>query len=89
MSIFLKVAKYKNGKTFLSIVEGYRDKNKKVKQRTIKKLGYLDKLKESFEDPISHFKLEVKKMKEKDEINIPSSVSKNEPLELDVMTLKT
>lgn len=88
MSIFLKVAKYKNGKTFLSIVEGYRDKNKKVKQRTVKKLGYLDKLKESFEDPISHFKLEVKKMKEKDEINIPSSVSKNEPLELECNDFK-
>ena len=28
MALFLKVAKYKNGKTYLSIVDGYRDKNK-------------------------------------------------------------
>ena len=32
MSLFLKTAKFKNGKTYLSIVDGYRS-NGKVKQK--------------------------------------------------------
>ena len=51
-----------HGKTYLSFVEGYRDENGKVKQRTVKKLGYLDDLKNQYDDPIKHFKEEVKKI---------------------------
>ena len=40
MSLFLKTAKYKNGKTYLSIVDGYRVDGK-VKQKVYKKIGYL------------------------------------------------
>ena len=40
--MFLKKSKYKNGRTFLSIVEAYRDENGKPKQRLIQKIGYLD-----------------------------------------------
>ena len=36
MSLFLKTAKYKNGKTYLSIVDGYRVDGK-VKQKVYKK----------------------------------------------------
>lgn len=39
--MFLKKSKYKNGRTFLSIVEAYRDENGKPKQRLIQKIGYL------------------------------------------------
>ena len=88
MSLFLKIAKYKNGKTFLSIVDGYRDENKKVRQKVIKKIGYLDDLKKDFDDPISHFKNEVLKMKQSDTINIPSSLSKNETLSTDDYNIK-
>ena len=50
-----------HGKTYLSIVEGYRI-NGKVRQKTIKKLGYLDDLKKLFDDPIAHFKTVAKEM---------------------------
>ena len=81
MSLFLKQAKYKNGKIFLSIVDGYRVNNK-VKQVVIKKLGYLSDLEKQFDDPISYFKEEVTKMKNenKNNFDVPSSISKNELL---------
>ena len=62
MSLFLKTAKYKNGKTYLSIVDGYRVDGK-VKQKVYKKIGYLEDLKKQFDDPISHFKKEVEILK--------------------------
>ena len=59
--MFLKVAKFKNGRSFLSIVEGYREDGK-VKQRVIKKIGFLDELEKNYEDPVQHFKNLAKKM---------------------------
>ena len=56
-----------NGKIYLSFVQGYRDENGKVKQKTIEKLGYLDDLKKSYDDPIEHFK-KLAKQKNKEEI---------------------
>ena len=82
MALFLKVAKYKNGKIYLSIVDGYRDKNKKVKQSVIKKLGYLEDLKKYYDDPIAHFKNEVETLKKENRINIPSKLSIDENLEI-------
>ena len=46
--MFLKVAKFKNGRSFLSIVEGYREDGK-VKQRVIKKIGFLDEREKNYE----------------------------------------
>ena len=66
MSIFLKQAKFKNGKTYLSIVDGFRSGNT-VKQKVIKKLGYLDELEKEYENPIEYFKNEVIEMKNKDD----------------------
>lgn len=62
MSLFLKTAKYKNGKTYLSIVDGYRV-NGKVKQKVYKKIGYLEDLEKQFSDPILYFKQEVEILK--------------------------
>ncbi len=62
MSLFLKQTKYKNGKTYLSIVDGYW-KDGKVKQKVFQKLGYLDDLKKEFDDPISHYKNYVEDLK--------------------------
>ena len=62
MSLFLKTAKFKNGKTYLSIVDGYRSGGK-VKQKVFKKLGYLDDLTKEYDDPIAHFKQEVEDLK--------------------------
>ena len=51
-----------NNKIYLSIVHGYRDKENKVKQKTILKLGYLDELEKIYDNPISHFKEVAKQM---------------------------
>lgn len=83
MSLFLKVAKYKNGNCFLSIVDGYRDSNRKVKQKVIKKLGYLHDLEKEFDNPISHYKNVVEKMKSEEAFNIPSNLDKEEIIEND------
>lgn len=56
-----------NGKIYLSFVQGYRDENGKVKQKTIKKIGYLEDLKKKYDDPIKHFK-EVAKQRNNEEI---------------------
>ena len=50
-----------NGKIYLSFVQGYRDENGKVKQKTIEKIGYLEDLKKLYDDPIKHFKEIAKK----------------------------
>lgn len=58
--MYVKKSGYK-GKTYLSIVEGYRI-NGKVRHKTIEKLGYLEDLKKQFDDPIAHFKEVAKQM---------------------------
>ncbi|WP_027365925.1 IS1634 family transposase [Desulfotruncus alcoholivorax] len=45
----------KTGRTYLSIVQGYRNKEGKSKQKTVQKVGYLDELKKEYDDPIAHF----------------------------------
>ena len=45
----------KTGRTYLSIVQGYRDKEGKSKQKTVQKVGYLDELKKEYDDPVAHF----------------------------------
>lgn len=66
--MFLKVANYKNGRSFLSIVEGYRE-NGKVKQRVVQKIGYLDELSLQFDDPIQHFKNVAKELTNESIVN--------------------
>lgn len=60
--MFLKKNTYKNGRTFLSIVESYRDNDGKPKHRIIKKIGYLDEFTDIYDDPIAHFSDEAKEM---------------------------
>lgn len=62
MSLFLKQSKFKNGKTYLSIVDGYRI-NGKVKQKVYQKLGYLDDLKNQFENPIEYYRNYIENLK--------------------------
>ena len=58
-----KIFEKRTGRTFLTIVEGYRDpKTKKVKQRTVESLGYVDDLEKEFDDPIAHFRQVAKEM---------------------------
>ena len=62
MSLFLKQSKFKNGKTYLSIVDGYRIDGK-VKQKVFQKLGYLDDLEKEFENPIEYYKNYIEKLR--------------------------
>ena len=64
--MYVKKSGYK-GKTYLSLVEGYRI-NGKVRHKTIEKLGYLEDLEKMYDDPIAHFK-DLAKQKNKEEIN--------------------
>ncbi len=55
----------KTGRTFLSIVHGYRDKNTgKSCSRTIKPLGYLDELQKQLDDPIAFYSQMAREMNE-------------------------
>lgn len=64
--MFLRQLKNKKtGRTYLSIVHGYRDKvSKKSRTKTIESLGYLDDLEKKHEDPIAFFEAKVQQMNE-------------------------
>jgi transposase len=52
----------KTGRTQLSIVHGFRDKEGKTRQKTIQSLGYLDELEKEYDDPVSHFEQVAKEL---------------------------
>ena len=60
--MYLRKSKKPNGRTYLTIVQGYRDADGKNKARTIKSLGYVDALEAEFGDPIGHFEEECRRM---------------------------
>lgn len=62
--MYLKKTPQKSGRVFLSIVDGYRDKQKGYsRQVTIEKLGYLDDLEKQYNDPIAYFTQRVQMLK--------------------------
>jgi len=62
--MYLKKTRQKNGRTFLSIVDGYYDKEKgHARTVTIEKVGYLDDLEKEYEDPIAFFNEKVQVLK--------------------------
>ena len=63
--MYLKKSKRSSGRIYLSIADGYYDKERgHTRTATIKSLGYLDELEKLYDDPIAHFKQEVKRMNE-------------------------
>lgn len=53
----------KTGRTYLSIVHNYRDKNSKTTRGVVvKAIGYLDELEKEYDDPIAYFTEEAKRM---------------------------
>ncbi|MCL2676189.1 MAG: IS1634 family transposase [Firmicutes bacterium] len=63
VDMYLKKTKKPNGRLYLSIVEGRRDKETKNSRTvTIQKVGYLDDLEKKYPDPIAHFNLITKEM---------------------------
>jgi transposase len=77
----------KTGRTYLSIVHGYRDKNlKKSRSVVIKSIGYLDDLEKKYENPIAHFTSEAKKMDDErltDNASFDFSIQKNSKIPSD------
>lgn len=64
--MYLKKTRQKNGRIFLSIVDGYYDKEKGHSRTiTVEKVGYLDELEKQYEDPIAYFNERVQVLKEK------------------------
>lgn len=62
--MYLKRTPLKSGRVYLSIVDGYYDKEKKYsKQVTLEKLGYLDVLEKKYDDPVAFFSRQVEEMK--------------------------
>lgn len=59
--MFLKQTKNREGRTYLSIVEGYRV-NGAPKQRTVEGIGFLDALEKDYDDPVAHFKAYAKEL---------------------------
>ena len=57
--LYIRKQKRKNGRVYLSVVEGYRTPEGKTRSRHIRSLGYLDELERVFCDPIAHFQAEV------------------------------
>ena len=64
MSLFIKKAKYKNGKTYCSIVDGYRINNK------VKSYGYLSDLEKEHGDADSFLNSELEKLKKEFESTV-------------------
>lgn len=68
----------KTGRTYLSIVRGYRDKETgKARATTIKSLGYLDELEKLYPDPIAHFREVARQMTEEHDAKRFTTLSLN------------
>ena len=73
----------KTGRTQLSIVHGFRDKEGKTRQKTIQTLGYLDVLEKEYKDPIAHFEQvteEMDRARKEENKNITISISPQDSL---------
>ena len=62
-----KTVNKKTGRTYLSMVHSYRDKERgHARTKTIEKFGYLDELQKIYDDPITHF---TKTVEEQNRLN--------------------
>ncbi len=67
----------KTGRTYLSIVRGFRDEEGKNRHKTIQSLGYLDVLEKEYDDPITYFENIAKQMTAREK-------EKNQPVKLSI-----
>lgn len=64
--MYLKKTRQKNGRIYLSIVDGYFDKQKGHSRTiTVEKVGYLDELEKQYDDPIAFFNERIQVLKQK------------------------
>lgn len=77
-----KSANKKTGRTYLSIVHSYWNAyDKKTRSSTVKSIGYLDELEKEYDDPISFFTAEAKRLELQrlaENTSISLSINKNE-----------
>lgn len=73
MSLFIKKYKTAYGKTYCSIVDGYRVDGK-VKHKTVKKIGHLEDLQQIYSDPIEYLNSELDKFKKEFETKITTTI---------------
>ena len=78
------------GRTFLSIVQGYRGKDGLSKQKTVQKVGYLDVLQNDYDDPVAHFEEVVKNLnkEQQNEKNISIVLDLNKQIERNIVSRK-
>ncbi|MCR4612083.1 MAG: hypothetical protein K5644_09320 [Lachnospiraceae bacterium] len=76
--MYLKQKKCKNKDIYLAIIEKYNDPEKGARERTVQSIGYLSKLKEEYDDPITHFTEYAKKLTKE------SKESKTEGIKIDL-----
>jgi transposase len=90
-AVYLNVSKLKDGRTYLSIVKGYRDKDTgKTRKNVIKSLGYLDELEKKYDDPVAYFKIVATEMtkEEKQRRKVSISIDMDEELPEDAVGTK-
>ena len=76
MSLFIKKAKFKSGKVYISIVDGFR-LNGKVKQKVIQKYGYLGDLKKIHDDIDNFLNNELNRLKKENETKFTFKIDTN------------
>ncbi len=68
--MFVRRAKQRSGKHTIVLVEGYRDKDGKVKSRFIKSFGVEEELMKEDPDIFEHLRQQYKDKKEEAKVNI-------------------
>lgn len=90
--MYLKKSKRSSGRIYLSIADGYRDKERGHSRTvTVQSLGYLDELHKQYDDPIAHFEQEVRKMNEQkaaEKLPITFNISPTERIVADLTNRK-
>ena len=92
-SMYLKkTSNKKTGRTYLSIVEGYWDKERgHTRTKTVEKVGYVDDLLAEFDDPVAHFTEMVNRMNQDADVasaEYTITAKKSQPLEEGVSNRK-
>lgn len=80
--MYLRKSRKKNGRVYLTIVEGYRDERGKNMSRTVESLGYVDDLERSgIPDPVAHFTDECARRNEARRAGVEPVIAKISPLQ--------
>ncbi|MBM6942474.1 IS1634 family transposase, partial [Collinsella intestinalis] len=80
--MYLRKSKKKDGRVYLTIVEGYRDGRGKSMTRTVESIGYVDELERSgIADPVAHFTAECARRNEAKRAETEPVIAKIGPLQ--------